>query len=62
MEFNWALDGGSPATAFEQWNQDMIENGNVPDGFDWKTASDFECLWEAQENLGLELRPNPDEL
>ena len=59
---NWALDGGSPVEAFEQWNADMISNGNVDDGFDWKEHFEFDCLWQAQENLGLEQSPNPDEL
>ncbi|MGH2734881.1 MAG: hypothetical protein ACRDKZ_04825, partial [Actinomycetota bacterium] len=54
---NWAMDGGAPADAFDQWNQDMIDNGNVPEGFDWKEHADFTCLWQAQENLGLEQNP-----
>lgn len=60
MEHNWALDGGASVEAFEQWNQDMIENGNVPEGFDWKEHVDFSCLTEVQENLGLE--PNPGDV
>ena len=36
MEHNWALDGGSSEEAFDAWNEDMIENGNVPEGFDWR--------------------------
>ena len=36
MEHNWALDGGSSEEAFDAWNQDMIDNGNVPEGFDWR--------------------------
>lgn len=57
MEHNWALDGGSSAEAFETWNQDMIENGNVPEGFDWRDHVDFSCLNEVQEKLGLEANP-----
>ena len=57
MEYNWALTGGAPLEAFEQWNEDMIANGNVPDGFDWKEHVDFSCLTQAQENLGLEVQP-----
>ena len=57
MEYNWALTGGAPLDAFEQWNSDMIANGNVPDGFDWKEHVDFSCLTEAQEKLGLEVQP-----
>jgi ABC-type nitrate/sulfonate/bicarbonate transport system substrate-binding protein len=59
---NWALDGGAPAAAFDQWNQDMIDNENVPEDFDWREHADFTCLWEAQENLGLELNPSPDDI
>lgn len=57
MEFNWALTGGVPIEAFDQWNEDMIANGNVPEGFDWKEFADFSCLTQAQENLGLEVTP-----
>lgn len=62
MTENWALDGGAPVAGFEAWNQDMIANENVPEDFDWHDHFDFECLWQAQENLGLESNPNPDEL
>jgi ABC-type nitrate/sulfonate/bicarbonate transport system substrate-binding protein len=57
---NWAMDGGAPAEAFDQWNEDMIANGNVPEGFDWREHADFTCLWQVQEKLGLEPNPNPD--
>jgi len=57
MEYNWALTGGAPLDAFEQWNDDMIANGNVPDGFDWKEHADFSCLTQVQEDLGLEVQP-----
>lgn len=54
---NWAMDGGAPAAAFDQWNEDMIANGNVPEDFDWKDHVDFTCLWQVQEELGLEQNP-----
>ena len=57
MKYNWALTGGTPLEAFDQWNKDMIENGNVPEGFDWKKFADFSCLTQAQEKLGLEVAP-----
>lgn len=57
MTGNWALDGGAPVEAFDAWNQDMIDNGNVPEGFDWREHADFSCLTEAQKNLGLEPQP-----
>jgi ABC-type nitrate/sulfonate/bicarbonate transport system substrate-binding protein len=59
---NWSLDGGAPAEAFDQWNQDMIDNENVPEGFDWKEHADFNCLWQVQEKLGLEQNPSSDEI
>lgn len=57
MEYNWALTGGAPLDAFEQWNTDMVANGNVPDGFDWKEHVDFSCLTQVQEDLGLDVQP-----
>jgi ABC-type nitrate/sulfonate/bicarbonate transport system substrate-binding protein len=54
---NWSMDGGAPADAFEAWSQDMIANGNVPEDFDWTEHVDFDCLWQAQEELGLEQNP-----
>jgi ABC-type nitrate/sulfonate/bicarbonate transport system substrate-binding protein len=60
MEHNWALDGGASEEAFDLWNQDMIDNGNVPEGFDWREHADFSCLTEVQEKLGLE--PNPGDI
>jgi ABC-type nitrate/sulfonate/bicarbonate transport system substrate-binding protein len=62
IEDNWAMDGGAPADAFDQWNQDMIDNGNVPEGFDWKEHADFTCLWQIQEELGLDQNPSPDDV
>jgi ABC-type nitrate/sulfonate/bicarbonate transport system substrate-binding protein len=60
MTGNWSLDGGSSEESFEEWNRDMIENGNVPEGFDWREHVDFSCLTQAQENLGL--KPNPGDI
>src|SRR5918995_1212089 len=54
---NWSLDGGAPAEAFDQWNQDMIDNENVPEDFDWKEHADFTCLWKVQEKLDLDQNP-----
>jgi len=59
---NWAMDGGAPAEAFEQWNKDMIANGNVPEGFDWRDHIDFDCLWQVQDTLGLKREPAPSEV
>jgi hypothetical protein len=62
IEDNWSMDGGAPADAFEQWNQDMIDNDNVSEDFDWKEHVDFSCLWEVQEKLGLEQNPSSDDI
>jgi NitT/TauT family transport system substrate-binding protein len=57
MEYNWSLTGGAPLEAFDQWNADMVANGNVPEDFDWKEHADFSCLTQVQEELGLEVEP-----
>jgi ABC-type nitrate/sulfonate/bicarbonate transport system substrate-binding protein len=57
MEQNWALTGGAPLDSFDEWNQAMIDAGNVDEGFDWREHADFSCLTEAQEKLGLEVEP-----
>lgn len=57
MKTQLALTGGASEQSFEEWNDDMIENGNVPEDFDWREHVDFSCLTEAQEDLGLEVEP-----
>jgi ABC-type nitrate/sulfonate/bicarbonate transport system substrate-binding protein len=57
MEQNWSLTGGAPMDSFDDWNQAMIDAGNVDEGFDWTEHADFSCLTEAQEKLGLEVEP-----
>lgn len=57
MKTQLALEGGATEEAFEEWNTDMIENGNVPEDFDWREHVDFGCLTEAQEELGLPVEP-----
>ena len=52
-----ALNGGASEEAFEEWNQGMIENENVPEDFDWRDHVDFSCLTEVQEELGLPVEP-----
>lgn len=57
METQLALSGGASEESFDEWNQDMIDNGNVPEDFDWREHVDFSCLTEAQEDLGLPVEP-----
>jgi ABC-type nitrate/sulfonate/bicarbonate transport system substrate-binding protein len=57
MEGNWSLDGGSSLQSFDDWSQDMINNGNVPKDFKWRVHADFSCLTEVQKKLGI--TPNP---
>ena len=57
MATQLALTGGAPAEAFDEWNDGMIANGNVPEDFDWREHSDFSCLSEVQEELGLPVEP-----
>ena len=57
MKTPLAMEGGSSAESFEEWNQDMIANENVPEDFDWRDHVDFGCLSEVQEELGFPLEP-----
>lgn len=57
MSIQLALTGGASEESFDEWNEDMIANGNVPEDFDWRDYSDFSCLSEAQEELGLPVEP-----
>ncbi len=52
-----AIEAGASEQSFEDWNSDMIENENVPEGFDWREHVDFSCLTEVQEKLGVEVEP-----
>lgn len=60
MEGNWSLDGGSSLQSFDEWNQDLINNENVPKDFNWREHADFSCLTEVQKKLGI--TPNPGDL
>ena len=57
MEYNWSLDGGSPAASFDKWTDDMIAADAIPKDYDWRDHADFSCLWQAQEKLGLKQNP-----
>jgi ABC-type nitrate/sulfonate/bicarbonate transport system substrate-binding protein len=57
MTQNWSLTGGAPADTFDEWNEDMIDSGNVPDDFKWQDHVDFSCLTQIQEDLGIDVEP-----
>lgn len=57
-----SMDGGATVESFNQWTEDMVSVGIVSEDFNWSEHVDFSCLWEAQEALDLEPRPNPDEM
>jgi ABC-type nitrate/sulfonate/bicarbonate transport system substrate-binding protein len=62
-EFNWALDLGAPASAFDRQLEIMTrEGGEVSPDFDWRDYVDFSCIWELQEEAGLPQNPDPAEL
>ncbi len=52
-----ALEGSASEQGFDEWNEDMIANENVPADFDWREHVDFGCLTEAQEALDLPVEP-----
>ncbi|MGH3329278.1 MAG: ABC transporter substrate-binding protein [Streptomycetales bacterium] len=62
MTKNWSLDGGAPAGSFDKWTEDMIAGGSVPKGYEWRDHVDFDCLWQAQDALGLPKNPAPGDL
>ena len=57
MDISLALGGGASEESFDEWNNDMIANENVPADFAWRDHVDFSCLTEVQEELGLEVEP-----
>ena len=62
MTDNWSLDAGAPADTWTEWTDYMIDEGVIPEDYDWRDHVDFNCLWEAQEKLGLEMNPAPEEV
>lgn len=63
-EFNWALDLGAPVEAWDRQQEIMSreDGGEISADFDWRDHVDFSCIWELQEEAGLPLNPDPDEL
>lgn len=62
-DFNWALDLGAPAEAWDRQLEILSRpDGEVSEDFDWRDWVDFSCVWELQEEAGLPLNPDPDDL
>jgi ABC-type nitrate/sulfonate/bicarbonate transport system substrate-binding protein len=62
-QFNWALDLGAPAEAFDRQQEILSrEGGEISADFDWRDWVDFSCIWELQEAAGLPLNPDPNDL
>jgi ABC-type nitrate/sulfonate/bicarbonate transport system substrate-binding protein len=57
MKTQLALEGGATEKSFDEWNDDMIANENVPKDFDWRDHVDFSCLTEVQKELDLPVEP-----
>lgn len=56
---NWSLDFGATAEGLDRAVRIFQGTGDLSEDFDWRDHSDFSCVQEAQEELGLEQRPDP---
>lgn len=62
-QFNWALDLGAPAEAFDTQQEILArEGGEISPDFEWRDHVDFSCVHELQEAAGLPLNPDPADL
>lgn len=61
-EENFSHDGGVSAEGFDSKVSIFESTGDVSEDFDWRDHVDFGCVHEVQEDLGLDLRPDPSEL
>ncbi len=57
LEGNLSMDAGTDLEGLDKFNADLQELGVLSEGFNWRDHADFSCVWEAQEALGLPLRP-----
>lgn len=55
-------DGGFETDRMDALIDEQIKFKVLPEGLDWREHIDLSALWTAQKNLGLELRPAPDEV
>ncbi len=62
-QFNWALDLGAPVEAWDRQLEILSrDGGEVSADFDWRDHVDFSCIWYLQEQAGLPLNPDPNDL
>ncbi|OGR90270.1 MAG: hypothetical protein A2V88_08565 [Elusimicrobia bacterium RBG_16_66_12] len=57
IEGNLSLDGGATVASLDKHVANLQSLDVVSADFDWRDHSDFSCVWEAQEELGLPQRP-----
>ncbi len=57
LEGNLSLDGGTTIAALDKFQKDLKTAGAISASFNWRDHADFSCLSEAQQSLGLPLRP-----
>ncbi len=57
LEGNLSLDGGATLASLDLLQENLKTIDFLSEDFNWRDHSDFSCLWEAQEALGLPLRP-----
>ncbi len=63
QEFNWAMDMGTPAEAWDlQYELLSREGGEISPDFEWRDHVALDCVWELQEAAGLPLNPDPSDL
>lgn len=59
---NWSADLGASAEAMNRAVSIFKDTGDLSEDFDWRDHSDFGCVHQVQEDLGLDKRPDPAEL
>jgi ABC-type nitrate/sulfonate/bicarbonate transport system substrate-binding protein len=57
LEGNISLDGGATVAALDKFQKDLKSLEVLSADFQWRDHADFSCLWEAQQALGLQQRP-----
>lgn len=57
-----SVDGGFEVDAMEAMVQRGIEREQVPADLAWLEWTDLDALWKAQDEMGLERRPDPEDM